>query len=359
MAIPKFDPKELTVAREAPSFTGTPTPIYSFPVTMKEGVNSLYKRQPIWQPTGVETGGIAPRLNPDNVARATVIDATGMVMNAGGGPDMFGIEWEFIPSAGGSMVRPGKPFLEDANDWYDKLKWPDVDAWDWESSAKANEGFLSKENYNVCFVLNGWFERLISFMDFEGAAMAMLDDDQRPAVKELFLKLSDLYIKILGNYLKYYDGIDEFCIHDDWGSQRAPFFSPELAAEVIVPAMRKITDWIHAQGKNCQLHSCGQLFLQVPNIIAAGWDTWSGQVINDTEKIYDLYGDKLIIGVVPEQFDPSATSEEQQRAYARDYADKFCRPDKPSVLNVYGSGVLTPAFREELYVRSRENYSNV
>jgi hypothetical protein len=24
----------------------------------------------------------------------------------GGGKDMFGIEWEFIPVAGGSMVRP-------------------------------------------------------------------------------------------------------------------------------------------------------------------------------------------------------------------------------------------------------------
>jgi hypothetical protein len=29
---------------------------------------------------------------------------------------MFGIEWEYVPQVGGSMVRPGKPFVEDANE---------------------------------------------------------------------------------------------------------------------------------------------------------------------------------------------------------------------------------------------------
>ena len=41
-----------------------------------------------------------------------------------GGPDMFGIEWEYVPVAGGSMVRPGTPLLEDANDWNQILKLP-------------------------------------------------------------------------------------------------------------------------------------------------------------------------------------------------------------------------------------------
>ena len=91
-------------------------------------------------------------------------------------------------------------------------------------------------------------------------------------------------------------------------------------------------------------------------MIEAGWDYWGGQVMNDTQKIYELYGDKIIIGVIPDMFDPAATSESEQRAAARAYADKFCRPDKPSFLNHYSAAILTPAFREELYIRSRENY---
>ncbi|MDR1182979.1 MAG: hypothetical protein LBL13_13490, partial [Bacteroidales bacterium] len=72
-----------------------------------------------------------------------------------------------------------------------------------------------------------------------------------------------------------------------------------------------------SRGKPCDLHSCGNLLKQVPNIIKAGWDSWTPQVMNDTWKIYDLYGDKLLISVVPEQFDPESVSEEEQRKYAR------------------------------------------
>jgi hypothetical protein len=93
-------------------------------------------------------------------------------------------------------------------------------------------------------------------------------------------------------------------------------------------------------------------------MIAAGWDAWAGQMMNDTHKIYELYGDQIMIAVIPDLFDPDTTSEEEQRAAARAYADKFCNPDKPSFMNSYGGRLLlTTAFREELYISSRENYS--
>jgi len=358
MAIPKFDRKELTVASEIPGFFGgPPTPVYNFPVKPKEAYIALYKRQPIWQITALEQKFFIPRINPDNVARAFVFDGSGMAMGEGGGKDMFGIEWEYIAQVGGSMVRPGKPLLEDANEWHDKLVWPDIDAWDWEGAVKENEQYLSSDNLIVCVLMNGWYERLISFMDFEGAAMAMIDEDQTDAVKELFDKLSDLYIRIIDKYLKYFPQIGVFNIHDDWGSQRETFFSPAVAAEMIVPYMRKVTDHLHSIGKFCEFHSCGHLTKQIPNMIAAGWDLWNGQAMNDTRMIYEQYGDKIIIGVNHNLTDPDSLSEDELRAAARDYADKFCKPDKPSILN-FGSSMRVPdAFREELYIRSRENYS--
>jgi len=135
------------------------------------------------------------------------------------------------------------------------------------------------------------------------------------------------------------------------------FFSPSLAGEMIVPHMKRVTEFFHSKGKACDFHSCGQLFKQVPNMISAGWDSWTGQRISDTQKIYELDGDKIIVGVAPEMFDPDTTSEKEQRAAARAYADKFCNSEKPSYLNRYAASLLTPAFREELYIRSRENYS--
>ena len=358
-SIPKFDPQELTVVSESPSMMGRPgVPIYKFPVSMKEGVFAAHSRKPIWQLTGVESQYFAPKVNPDNTARAFVMDGSGFGFGQGGGPDMFGIEWEYVQSAGGSMVRPGKPYMEDANDWEDLIKFPDLATWDWAESEEINKNFLSDDRFNSCWQQNGFFERLISFMDFEGAAMAMLDEDQRDAVKALFMKLADLYIDLFDEYLKRYPKLDGFYVHDDWGSQKETFFSPELCAEVIVPAMRKLTDYIHSRGKSAELHSCGQILRQVPNMIDAGWDAWGGQAMNDTHKIYELYGQGILIGVIPTPFDPNETSEDAQRAAAKEYVDKFCDPKKPSIFNSYGAGSLTPAYRAELYKLSRERYSS-
>ena len=113
-----------------------PTPLYDFPVSRKEAYIATMKRKPIWQITDIESRMVCPKANPDNIARAFVFEDTPMPPEQGGGKDMFGIEWVYVPVAGGSMVKPGNPLLKDANEWKEKLVWPDIDSWDWESSAK-------------------------------------------------------------------------------------------------------------------------------------------------------------------------------------------------------------------------------
>ncbi|KPU45195.1 uroporphyrinogen decarboxylase (URO-D) [Oxobacter pfennigii] len=356
MAI-KFDEKELKVASEIPNrMGGAPTPVYDFPVSRKEGYIAALKKQPIWAISNVETRFITPKANPDNVARAFAFEDTMMPPAEGGGKDMFGIEWVYVPVAGGSMVKPGAPFLKDANEWKEKLVWPDLDKWNWEDSVKNIH--LNPEQFNIAWVLNGWYERLISFMDFDKAVVALIDEDQQDAVKELFDKLSDLYIKLIDKYLEHFPGIDGFCFHDDWAAQKDTFFSPSTAEEMIVPAMKKVTDHLHSKGLYADLHSCGMLEKQIPNIIAAGWDSWTPQTMNNTQAYYEKYGDQLLIGVIPDAVSPEA-SEAEQRAAAKAFAEKFCVPGKGLVVNSYATAAITPAFREELYRHSRTIYSEI
>lgn len=365
MTVPAFSPDELKIVGRVSSFlSGYSAPIFNYPIAPREAVMAFYARKPVWQITagmGAEIVNFTPRVNPDNIARAFVFDGTTVrgESNLTGGTDMFGIEWEYVPTAGGSMVRPGKPFISDANELEEKVRWPDIDSWDWEGSAKANEAYFSKPVFYSATFLNGWFERLISFMDFQGAVVAMIDEDQKEAVKAFFDKLSDLYIRILDKYITYFPKLDGFSLHDDWGGQKDTFFSPATAAEMLVPYMRRVTDFLHSKGKCVELHSCGNNIKQVPNMIAAGFDSWSPQSLNDTQKIYELYGDKLLITVAPEPFDAENAGEEEQRAQARAYAERFCRPDKPSAFSLFAavsSGVATDAYMEELYKQSRIRY---
>lgn len=371
MPIPVFDPNELKVVAEIPDFFGSPNPIpvFNTPATGKEAVRALLERKPMWQILscfGTEFMTFAPRLNPENIARAMVLDAFSGPGgdNPQGGKDMFGVEWEFIPSANGSMVRPGKPFISDANELMDKVVWPDIDSWDWEGCRNANEKYLSGPYGYFTVLFSGFFERLIAFMDFEGAIMAMADDEQQDAIKAFFDKLSDFYIRLLDKQITYFPEIDLYTLHDDWGSQKDTFFSPALAKEMIIPYMKKVVDFVHSKGKYIEIHSCGYNMKQIENYIAAGFDMWTPQKMNDTETLYELYGDKILIGVMPPEFDPDTTSEEDQRAIAKSYCEKFCRPDKPSLLNVSayldfnGTNTIMTSrtFREEIYKQSRINY---
>lgn len=351
-----FSENELKVVGEIPGFFPEmpDTPIYDFPISPKEAYIATMKRDPIWQVTTVESQMFNPCIIPDNIARAIVIEANPLAREDFGGKDMFGIEWEYVEIATGSIVKPGSPLLSDANEWEEKVVFPNVDSWDWEGSGKSNEKFIDHNRFIIPFFLTGFFERLISFMDFDGAIMALVDEDQQDAVKALFEKLTDTYIHIIDNMIKYHQ-IDGITIHDDWGSQRAPFFSPKTAMEMIVPAMKRLTDHIHSKGLYADLHSCGHLEMQVPSMIAAGWDSWTPQEMNDIPMLFEKYGDRIVLGAIPDPIEPDA-SEEEQRAAAERFVERFCRPGKAATISFYGMMALTPSFREELYKLSRIKY---
>ena len=136
------------------------TPVYDFPVTPKEAYIAAMKGDPIWQLSGFEVKMFAPAVNPENISRGMVMEANAIPPQEGYVKDMFGIEWIFVPSAGGSIERTDVPHpFEDANDWKDVLQFPDIDSYDWEGSAKANNGtYLKPDRFNTVWVQNGfWF----------------------------------------------------------------------------------------------------------------------------------------------------------------------------------------------------------
>lgn len=356
MKLPKFDKRELEVQSVVPSMFGTPErPVFNYPIPMKQAIRAMFDGDSPWMIFGADMKLFTPAVIPDNLARAFCFEnAKHPPVTDGTVPDMFGVPWEYVPAVGGSMVRPGTLVTDDAWELLEKVQWPDPDSWDWEGSARLNNGspFLDAKNYNTICFLTGWFERLISLMEFENALMALYDEEQKEAVHRFFDRLSDLYIKILGRCCDVFPELDGFSIHDDWGSQRDTFFAPELVAEMIVPYMRRVTDYLHSRGKTCELHSCGQNLKQIPNMIAAGWDAWTPQPIVDTHLAYELYGDKIHIGIDP-CIDPTGKTDDEMRAEARRIVDKFMQPGKSAYMG-FTMKCCTRAFVEELYEYSRK-----
>lgn len=228
--IPYTEAEMKIIGTTAPSHRRPGCPIRNTPVTPRTNYETLhYEKKPFWFPTAREVIPVESGIYQKNLGRVNYNNT-----------DVFGVEWEFVPSAGGSMVRGGNALLDDANNWREKIHIPDISAWNWEK--EAEKVTLDPRFSHEFTFLNGfWFERLLSFMDFIPAAMALIDDEQTDALKELFQATTDLGCRLVDKICELYPMVDFFNIHDDWGAQKGPFFSQEVAYELFVPYMKQLT----------------------------------------------------------------------------------------------------------------------
>ena len=357
-----FSEEELKVVGEhinTTSFGGMfkfQIPKYNTPITPKENIARALKHEdPLWFPSSMDFCNLESRTNLDHVARAEVMDMGPPYEDKDkGGKDLFGVEWVYVPTVGGSMVQPGNPILEDANDWPEIIKFPDIDALDW-AECKALNTCLNESTRGLYVTFqNGIFERLISFMDFEGAALALIDDDQKDAVHALFAKLVDMYISLIDHYLEFMQ-LDGIMFHDDWGSKRAPFFSLDVCMEMVAPYLKKIVDHCHEKGLWFEQHSCGKNEMLVPAMIYAGVDMWQPQPMNDIDMLRDKYGDKLMFTITPPAVAKEASDAEVDAA-AKAFVDKYAADFREKPFRV-GTFFADPRFTTAIYRYSRQALS--
>lgn len=338
-----FSEAEMTVKSYFPAFgpVAVGAAELTTPITPRENFMALKKGQtPLWVPMNADQAIYHPSFLPDNRARRQ------------GGPDYYGVEWVYVPEAGGSMVRPGNPFMDDANDWEKLVKFPDIRSFDWDAANREGKDRYNPDETRAASgtILNGFFERLIAFMDFQYAAVAMIDDEQKDACKALFWRLSEFYKTIVDCFIEYYH-IDFLTFHDDWGSQRAPFFSLDTVEEMLVPAVKNLVDYAKSKDLYVDMHSCGKNDMLIQAYLDVGIDTWTGQTMCDKETLYEQYGDRITLGIEPETVAEDAPLDEVYAAAER-FCDKYVGADKaPVFCNIRKSH---PKMREVMYEMSRK-----
>lgn len=352
-----FSTDEMVPLCVQPGFPGAPSrTIWHAPVTPRENLlQAIRTKECLFLPNVLDMRGMNPAFLLDNRARGTVMDGGDpFVPDPAGESDVFGVEWLYDPAINGSMVRPGAPLLEDIEDWEETIVFPDPSEWDWAGQAEASREYLSDPLYaRKSTIFTGFFERLISFMDFEDAAIAMVDEDAQEDVHALFARLTDLYITYLENFKQHFD-IDVLEVHDDWGSQTAPLLSESTIREMVLPYLARLISRAHELGVAVEFHSCGKIECLVPLMVEAGVDLWMGQDVNDKKAVVDAWGDKLIMEVEVPELGADATDEEVWAA-AEAFAEDFIIPGKPVALSIYSAGRANPPLlTEALYQISRK-----
>ena len=344
----KFDPKELEVKYYMPGPPNVPPmPVLSTPITPRENyLRMMHHEQPLWLPTSMDYAITAPTCSPDAWAHGVVF-GPGINPAEEGGQDMLGVEWEIYGP--GAMVRQGNPLVKDLDHWEDYVTFPDVDSWDWESSG-AKDVKRANDNGQVIRIaqFSGFFERLISLVDMEEALVSMIDEDCAPAIHRLFDYMCTLYDKHFEKYAKYLHA-DTVWFMDDWGTQRAPFFSIDTIREMLLPYLKRVVESAHKYGLLLDFHSDGKIDELVPLIVESGADSWEGQIMNDKIKVLETYP-QLVCNVHMPPIPKDAT-EEQIHAIVDEFFETYGK--YRIVVDAFG---VSPDALVYLYEKSRRAY---
>ncbi len=283
-----FDPKEISVDEYYPKMPPlygmdmAPTRKFNTPITPKENfLRVCRKEKPLWLPNmATDFATIQPIVMPDANARVH------------GGIDWFGIQWEYEPLSNAAMVKPGTRRLSDVTNWESELVFPDLNAIDWQKDYDETYKDCLSDDLVVNFVIvNGLYERLADLTSFEDTLCSFLEEPE--AVEALYTKLTDFHIELMKIAKKYYHAT-LITFHDDMGTQRSSFFSPELFREVMMPHYQRMNKAAHDMGLYVMFHSCGSVANQLPNFIESGFDFWEGQdACNDKDALMEQYGDQI------------------------------------------------------------------
>ena len=344
----KYSPDELQPRETIQSRFGPPMEVYSTPITPRENTLLLYQgKTPMWAPfPNIDNNHLMLDCDPENVARSPRKDMPQDTPIKDG----YGVEWIYVEVAGGAMVKPGNPICPDITEWEKYVTIPDPDTWDWAGCYERNKDKINSERCTYIAVPGCLFERLIAILDFSEAAVALIDDEQKDAVHRFLRQVTDVHKKFYTLAKKWFNP-DIVNFNDDWGSQRAEFFSEETCREMLLPYVKELVDHVHSLGMYWDLHCCGFVEGFVPLFIEAGEDSWGGQPLNDKWKLKQMYGDKFIFTDAP-KVAPDATDEELDAAVA-DFMQKS-GADNRILLDV-----REPRLRKKLYEATRKNYDRL
>jgi len=315
------------------------------PITAKENQRRLYTGQkPMWMPVWLVDSQYCW---PDVVEEHPMYELDGV--------DWWGTEWVRDDAIGGMMVKPGTRVITDFEKWREQVKFPDLDKVNWEEDAAYAVRRYDDERMHLFHCSEGLFERLHELMPFDEAILTFYDDPDE--VQAFFSAVCDYKIDLLQRIIKYYPPVDYIVYGDDWGTQRAGFFSNEMFREVIMPQTKRLFDWIHSQGLFIELHSCGLTQQYIEEMIEMGLDAWAPQEINDFDWLTENYGHQITI-VTPVFGVAEAKTAQEARAAVRAFVDKYAPRGRvmAKTMSNPDADILSAAY-DELYNYSSEYYA--
>ncbi|MBV7275581.1 uroporphyrinogen decarboxylase [Clostridium sp. PL3] len=210
--------------------------------------------------------------------------------------DTWGVTWRWPEDQLGAFpVHDNEhKVLKDITEWKECVKIPKIDTSDeaWAPAVAHANSVDRNEEFVSPFYAPGVFEMTHNLMSMEDALMALYEEPE--AMHELIDAITQYeldFAKVL------VEKLHPDCIfhHDDWGSQKNSFVSPEMFEEFFLPAYKKIYGYYKENGVELIVHHSDSYAANlVPYMIEMGIDIWQGVMnTNNIPELIKEYGGKI------------------------------------------------------------------
>jgi len=134
--------------------------------------------------------------------------------------------------------------------------------------------------------------------DFQAWMVTLATEPQY--VADLLGRLTDAWLENLRRfYAAVGDRVQILQFNDDLGTQDAPFLSPQMFRELIMPHYRRGLEWVHRNtSMKVFMHNCGAIYPLIPSLIEMGVDILNPVQITargmDPRRLKAEFGDRLV-----------------------------------------------------------------
>ena len=213
------------------------------------------------------------------------------------GYDVFGVHWT-AASPASHYTQGQAPVYDDIEEWETQVRFPNIDKFEWDQ-LRADAAKIDRDQQLINVVMyNGPFERTTMLTSFEDCMVNLITDPEN--FSNLIGAIADYKIALIHKIWECAQP-DIYCIHDDWGTMKSTFMSPDLWRQVIKPHTKRIYDAIHSHGAVVAQHSCGAITPLLDDMVEIGADLWDGQDdCNDMPFLREKYRGRLVLPEKPD-----------------------------------------------------------
>ncbi|NLM83548.1 MAG: uroporphyrinogen decarboxylase [Clostridiales bacterium] len=189
---------------------------------------------------------------------------------------------------------PDKIVVKDIEHWRDYVKAPPLKFTDeeWAAFKAQYDAVDGTKAFKATFIAPGLFEQTHHLCSITAALeYYFLNPDE---MKDMIKYLVDWEMELLDGILTNLKP-DAIFHHDDWGSEKSTFMSPDMFAEFFLEPYKQIYGFCKSKGVEIIIHHADSYAATlVPYMIEMGIDVWQGCMkSNDLPELIKKYGGKI------------------------------------------------------------------